>query len=55
MKIIITKSFKKKYLNKFNKYFSIEDLIKELNKNNNITLKNPFYKVKMNMNLVDFR
>ncbi len=55
MKIIITKTFNKKYLNKLSKYFTINDFLKQLNKNNNILLKNPFYKVKLNLNLVDFR
>jgi len=56
MKIIISETFQKKFLNKLNKYFTIKDLINELSKEKfNIVLKRPFYKLKFKINLVEFR
>lgn len=56
MKIIITDTFDKKFLNKLKKYFSVLELVKELQKEKiNISLKNPFYKIKLKLNGVSFR
>lgn len=56
MKIIITDTFSKNFLNKLKKYFSIWELVDELKKEKiNIKLKDPFYKIKLKLNLVDFR
>jgi len=56
MKIIISETFEKKFLTKFKKYFSIEDFINSLQKYKIwITLKDPYFKIKLKINLVDFR
>ena len=56
MKIIITKSFEKKYILKFKKYFSIEELIDTLREERNkIILNYPYYKFKFQINNVAFR
>jgi hypothetical protein len=55
MKIIISKTFDKKYLQKLSKYFDINDFIDKLNKSSNIILKYPHFKVKLKINLVDFK
>ena len=56
MKIIITDTFSKKFLNKLKKYFTVWELIDELKKEkSNIVLKEPYYKIKLKLNLVDFR
>lgn len=56
MKIIISKTFEKKFLNKFNKYFTTHDLVEKLKKEQiHVTLKIPFYKLKFKLKLVDFR
>jgi len=56
MKIIITETFDKNFLSKLKKYFSVLELVNELKKEkSNIKLKDPFYKIKLKLNLVDFR
>jgi len=56
MKVIITDSFNKKFLSKMKKYFSTNDFVLELKKEKpDIVLKEPIHKVKLKLNLVDFR
>ncbi len=56
MKIIISKTFNKKYLSKLYKYFSLEEFVNKLkNKQNNICLKYPHFKIKIKIWLVEFR
>jgi len=56
MKIIITNTFEKKFLWKLTKYFTVSNLVEKLKKEQiKITLKDPFYKIKFKLNLVDFR
>jgi hypothetical protein len=56
MKIIISKTFNKKYLQKLSKYFSTEELVNKLkNKETNICLKYPHFKIKLKIGLVEFR
>jgi mannitol/fructose-specific phosphotransferase system IIA component (Ntr-type) len=55
MKIIISKTFSKKYLGKLSKYFSEEDFVQKLRNTHTITLKYPHFKVKIRMNMVEFR
>ncbi len=57
MKVIITKSFKDKYLKKFKNYFEIKDLVDILLKKekNFISLHFPFLKFKNKINKVSFR
>ena len=45
MKVIITKTFEKNFLNNFDKYFSVIDFVQKIKeKKIKITLKIPFYK-----------
>jgi len=55
MKIIISKTFEKKYLQKLYKYFDVNKFVDKLNKSSNIILKYPHFKIKLKINLVDFR
>jgi len=55
MKIIITESFDKKYLKKLSKYFSTDDFIHKLKQASTITLKYPYFKLKMKLRMVEFR
>ncbi len=55
MTIIISKTFKKKYLEKLSKYFSIDDFVWKIWKTKMINLKYPHFKIKLKINLVDFR
>jgi len=56
MKIVITEIFRKKYLDKFSKYFSKEQFIESLRKkNNNIKLKFPHFKVRLKIKSIYFR
>lgn len=56
MRIIISKSFNKKYLQKLSKYFSVWDFSKCLLKNRkDILLKYPHIKIKLQINSVAFR
>lgn len=56
MKIIISETFENKFLSKLKKYFTVSELVNELKREkNDIYLKEPFYKLKLKLNLVDFR
>ncbi len=57
MEVLITKTFKKKYIKKYEKYFKISDFVDILkNKYHTfIELHNPFLKVKNDINFVSFR
>lgn len=57
MKIIITDYFKKKFLEKNKKYFSIDDFLFEIKdkKHKLIPLNKIFFKQKFNINNVSFR
>ena len=57
MKVIITKSFSKNFLEKNKKYFSLEDLLKQIDIKFHtfIDLSFPYFKFKIKLNNVDFR
>jgi len=56
MKVIITNTFDRKFLNKLKKYFSVLELVNELKREKSaIVLKDPFCKIKLKLNYVDFR
>ncbi len=57
MSTIITKGFKKKYFNTFEKYFSLENFVKNLadKKHNFISLHYPYFKIKQKINTVSVR
>ncbi len=57
MKIIITKYFEKNYLKKFKKYFSLKEFLEiiETKQHTFISLHEPFFKFKNNINWVAFR
>ena len=56
MKIIITNTFNKKYLQKLNRYFStLEFCDKLINYNSNICLKYPHFKIKLKIKQLEFR
>jgi predicted RNA-binding protein associated with RNAse of E/G family len=56
MKIIVTKFFEKQF-NKISKYISIQDLIDKINleSKNFISLKDPYFKIKINSNNKTYR
>ncbi len=57
MKIIITKGFKKKYFNNFEKYFKLKDFVKNLEnkKHSFICLHHPYFKIKQKINTISTR
>lgn len=57
MKVIITNYFKKNFLEKNDKYFSLEDFLLEIKDKNHkyISLNKIFFKQKFNINNVSFR
>lgn len=57
MNVIITDRFKKEYLNWLRKYFTQEDLVNILleKQHTYISLHEPFFKFKNNINLISFR
>ena len=55
MKIIITESFDKKYLQKLTKYFSIGGFIDKLQQTQTVTPKYPYIKMKMRIRMIEFR
>jgi hypothetical protein len=57
MKVILTDTFKKKYLKSFYKHFSKEDFVKFLKERNHtfIWLHHPYFKIKWNVKMVGIR